>query len=77
MSGGSDTADGVERNATPRVGTYVDVWNKFLGRWSGPFEVVASSGDGCRVRRPGDQEPLPETFLPAEVTAVGAPRSAP
>jgi hypothetical protein len=61
----------------PQVGTYVDVWNKFLGRWSGPFELVDISAEGCRVRRPGDREPLPETFMPTEVAAIRDPGRAP
>ena len=77
MSGVPDSAGDVQHSSTPQVGTRVDVWNKFLGRWSGPFEVVASSSDGFRVRRPGDSDPLPETFLPAEIAVVGAPRREP
>jgi hypothetical protein len=60
-----------------RKGQSVHVWNRFLGSWAGPFEVVGVEEDGALIRRPGDREPLPNRF-PADQLAVsdGAPHGA-
>jgi hypothetical protein len=54
-------------------GEQVQVWNRFLGAWSGPFEVVEVSPEGAELRRPGDREPLPRRFPPDQVRGTMAP----
>jgi hypothetical protein len=70
MSGGSGDRHG---DHEVQVGAHVAVWNEFLGRWSGPFEVVGVSAAGCQVRRPGDRDPLPQVFRRVEPVDPGAP----
>jgi hypothetical protein len=69
-------ADGGHRGEVARMqrGERVQVWNKFLGTWSGPFEVVEVTAEGAEVRRPGDREPLPNRFPHDQVRGTGTPR---
>lgn len=49
------------------VGTKVCVRNRFLGDWSGGFEVFEVLDSGYRISRITDRHVLPEVFGPDEV----------
>lgn len=44
------------------VGMAVDVRNRYVGAWSGGFEVAEVVTDGYRVRRLSDGSTLPDVF---------------
>ena len=50
-----------------RVGSRVEVRNRFDGTWSPGFEVSAVVDDGYRVRRRGDRSELPAEFQADDV----------
>jgi hypothetical protein len=44
------------------VGTTVCVWNRFLDRWSGGFEIAEVLSSGYRLRRLSDGQVLDDPF---------------
>lgn len=54
-------ADGT-RTSTLHVGARVCVWNHFLDRWCGGFEVAEEAASGYRLRRVSDGYVLPDVF---------------
>lgn len=58
-----------ERREFPRlaIGTKVCVRNRFLGNWSGGFQVAEVLDSGYRLSRITDGHLLPEVFPPDEV----------
>lgn len=59
----NDAAD----QPVPAPGATVEVWNRSLSDWCGPFQVDRADGSGVVVRRLDDRQPLPGTFPPAAV----------
>lgn len=51
-------------------GTRVEVRTRFVGSWSGSFEIAQVSDGGYRVRRLSDGTELPSSFPPDEVRAA-------
>jgi len=49
------------------VGTKVYVCDRFVGGWSGGFEVAAVMPAGYRLRRISDGQVFPDVFSPDEV----------
>jgi len=47
---------------TLEVGTNVYVRNRYMGQWSGGFEVAGVFEDGYRLRRVSDGYPFPDLF---------------
>jgi hypothetical protein len=44
------------------AGNRIEVWNHFLGSWTGEFEIAAVADGGYRIRRSTDNEILPRAF---------------
>ena len=48
-------------------GEEVQVWNRYVGGWTGAFTVVTKAPEGYRIRRQTESTPLPGTFDPDQV----------
>ena len=48
-------------------GTTVEVWNRSLSDWCGPFQVASVDDEGVLVRRMDEPQPLPQLFPHAAV----------
>ncbi|MBA2281819.1 MAG: hypothetical protein M3527_07545 [Actinomycetota bacterium] len=55
-------------------GASVEVWNRSLSAWCGPFQVTQADADGVVVRRMDERQPLPHAFPHA---AIRTPRPTP
>lgn len=45
-----------------QAGGRIEVWNQFLGSWTGEFEIAAIGDEGYRIRRSTDNTVLPRAF---------------
>ncbi len=43
-------------------GSTVEVWNRSLSEWCGPFQVTKADDEGVLVRRLDERQPLPQAF---------------
>jgi hypothetical protein len=57
-----------------RAGSIVEVWDRPLGRFHGPFRVTDAGPTGIRVQPVDEPHPLPDTFAPDELRLVRAQR---
>ncbi|HXQ61065.1 MAG TPA: hypothetical protein VN796_01955 [Acidimicrobiales bacterium] len=62
---GTDVVATAEDSSAPvfAVGTKVSVRSRYLGQWSGGFEVAEVMDDGYRIRRLSDDHAFPDVFL--------------
>jgi hypothetical protein len=61
---GTDVVAAAKGSSAPvlDVGTKVSVRSRFLGQWSGGFEVAAVLDAGYRIRRLSDDHAFPDVF---------------
>lgn len=55
---------------TLQAGGRIEIWNRFLGSWTGDFEIASVAENGYRVRRTSDDAVLPTAFPAADVRRV-------
>ena len=56
-----DRAETPSERSLP-TGGRIEVWNQFLGSWTGEFEVESVADEGVRIRRSTDNSVLPRAF---------------
>ena len=54
------------------IGSVVDVRTRYLGQWSGGFQVAESVSGGCRIRRFSDGSVFADVFQWSDVRPASA-----
>jgi hypothetical protein len=65
----TEQADPVDVTAL-HAGGRIEVWNQFLGSWTGEFEIASVADEGYRIRRATDNEVLPRPFAAEDLRPV-------